>query len=116
MRQSDAHGFRRGSVIVRSSRTSHNIHFRRESRNSTPVSWLGFGIRSAFHGFHFRKQGSIQSSLVGPQPFDLDVVGTPLGLYLSLLPGGDGSGQVQRASIAKVQSRPAIHAGAGYTR
>jgi hypothetical protein len=111
LRNLHAHGFRNGSVIVRSFRMSHNIQNGKTKGSSTDVSCLvgiGFG---ASHGFHFRKQSPVQSSLVRVQPFDGDVNGSPLRFDLWHLPLGNGGLKVERPTVAEVQSRPAIHGG-----
>jgi hypothetical protein len=111
LRNLHAHGFRTGSVIVRSFRKSHNIQNRKTKGSSTDVSRSTGGGIGASHGFHFRKQRPVQSSLVRVQPFDGDVNGSPLRFDLWHLPLGNGGLKVERPTVAEVQSRPAIHGG-----
>jgi hypothetical protein len=112
LRNLHAHGFRNGSVIVRSFRKSQNIQNGKTKGSSTDVSRSTGGGIGVVHGFHFRKQRFVESSLRTVQPLDSHMHRAPFGfdsLAFVLL----DRVEVQRAAVPEVEARPQepIHGG-----
>jgi hypothetical protein len=115
LRKRYAHGFLPARVLVRSSRTAHNMHFGTRTGTSTAVSLgRGAGIVPIWRILHHITQSPVQPPARGAEPFYSDMNGPPLLLEVLALPGVDWLGQIQRATIPEVQTCPP-HSKRGYT-
>ena len=100
------HELRIWSVLVRSSKTSQNIHPGRSSGTSTAVSCGGAVASTPFGGFRITiTESRVQPTTRTQEPFDADVNRPPLALEAVLVPLADRSEQVQLPTIAEVQPR-----------
>ena len=106
LRKCHAHGSRSGSVLVRSSRTPHNMQLRTTSGTSTAVSCGGAVAATPFGGFRITiTESRVQPTTRTQEPFDADVDRVPSSLEVVLVPFADRSEQVQLPTIAEVQPR-----------
>ena len=98
------HGSRQRSVLVRSSKTSHNMHPRRSSGTSTAVSCGGAVASTPFGGFRITiTESRVQPTTRTQEPFDVDVDRVPPTLEAVLVPLADRAHEIELPTIAEVK-------------
>jgi hypothetical protein len=112
LRQRSPHGLLARSVLVRTSKTEHNKHYRMEQGTGTDVllgRWCGI-VPIWLIRYHVT-QRPVEPPARGAQPFYSDVSRPPTLLELVAVPVVDWSVQVERATIPEVQPRPSHNHG-----
>jgi hypothetical protein len=104
------HGLLMRSVLVRMSKTKHNLHYRTEQGTGTDVLLgRGSGIVPIWLIRYHVTQRPVEPPAGRAQPFYPDVSRPPTLLELVTVPAIDWSVQVERATIPEVQPRPSHH-------